>query len=95
MPSEKIRMRRIHAGADVDFSIGRAKARDEKDRRSLNRMTNVRAGICWHKGTDACLHIYGDSRDEIARRAMNRRAQCSRGDVWFVSFHMCTLKTEH
>ena len=39
--AENIRMRCIYAGADVDLPLDRAKARDEKARRALNRTNNA------------------------------------------------------
>ena len=36
-----IRMRRVYTKADEDLPLERAKARDEKDRRSLNRTSNA------------------------------------------------------
>ena len=37
----KTQMRRVYTGADVDLPEDRAKARDEKDRRSLNRTDQI------------------------------------------------------
>ena len=60
----------------------RTTVRDEKDRRSLNRMTNVSTGIYAGIKTPMRVSTYrAKARDEIARRAMNLMAQCLRGEA--------------
>ena len=88
----------------------RTTVRDEKDRRSLNRMTNVSTGI--YAGIKKPMRVStyrAKARDEIARRAMNHTAQCLRGDASRNLYGSvirnppqavplmtkCTLKTEH
>ena len=78
-----------------DFMFDRTIVRDEKARRALNRMTNVRTGIMSGIKAPMRVHTYrAIARDEKGLWPLNLTAYCLRGDAEG-NFMKCTLKTEH